>query len=214
MILRKITNKDYNLILELDKKVYPTKYPVTDSVISSWYINNPEFGMIYGDEGKIAGVCIIIPLNKDGWGKLISGELSESGMDNKTIFDNKRDKELGIHIYHIEKFDAKLKNFHRIVLKDLSNIINNLKKSNRELKVVGFSAMCVTKQGIDLFRKKFSCKEGDFVNTENVFEKDGRLFVFDEKEVNQKIKQGYIHKNRCEMLVLYPDEKSIVWDYL
>ena len=108
-----LAKKDYDIVLKLDKKVYPTKNPVTKKIISSWYKNNPEFGMKI--DGKRKGLCVVIPLNKSGWTKLINGELSESKVTGKYLFDNKRDKEIGIHIYHIEKFD-KLKNFH--ILRD------------------------------------------------------------------------------------------------
>jgi len=214
MKLRAIMPKDYGLIIESDKKVYPTSNPVTLEVIKQWYSKNPEFGMIYENRG-IEGTCIAIPLNSLGWNKLINGKLAESEMDEKTIFDNSRDKEMGIHIYHIEKLNPKIKEFYKTALKDLSSMINRLRKTNKELEVIGFSALAVTISGINLFEKKFNCKERKYICSENVLEKNNKLIVVDTKSENieNKLKEGYKFVTKCKMLVLFPSEKSVVWKY-
>lgn len=217
MKFRSIIEKDYELLLELDKKVYPTDNPVTSEILSNWYRNNPEFGMIFEDEsGKIQGVCVIIPLNKKGWNKLINGKLSESDLNPKTIFDNRRDKEIGLHIYHIERFSEK-KDFYKYSLSGLNEIIQNLRKINKELAIIGFSGLCVTPSGIGLFYNKFNCNERKFINQEYIFRKDGKLRIFkidSSLQFSNKLKEGYEYVNRCKMLVLYPGESSLIWDYL
>ena len=122
MKLRKINQQDFQLILEQDKEVYPTASPVTKEIIKKWYKKNPEFGMIYEENGKVVGDCVIIPLNSNGWKSLIDGKLSESETNEKTIFDNSRDNEIGIHIYHIEKIDKNIKELYKIVLSDFTKI--------------------------------------------------------------------------------------------
>jgi len=214
---RKIQDKDTNLILERDRKVYPTQFPVTREIMKSWYINNPEFGVIFEQNNKIEGVLVAIPLNNLSWEKLISGKLKESEMNKKTIFNNSQDNELGIHIYHIEKLNSSIKEFYKISLDYLASLHNNLKKKNRDLKIIGFSGLCVTKEGINLFENKFKCKERDLVIQEHIFEKDGKriLLETDSKEIIQnKINEGFDYITKCKMLILYPNEKSIVWDYL
>jgi len=214
MKLRAITPKDYRLIIESDEKVYPTSNPVTLDVIKQWYSKNPEFGMIYENNG-IEGTCIAIPLNSHGWNKLINGKLAESEMNEKTIFDNSRDKEIGIHIYHIERLNPKIKEFYKTALKDLSGIVNRLRQTNKELGVIGFSALAVTIPGINLFEKKFNCKERSYICSENILAKKGNLIVVDTKSesIENKLKEGYRFVNKCKMLVLFPSEKSVVWKY-
>lgn len=215
MKTRPINFKDYQILLELDKKVYPTDSPVTPEILDSWYKKNPEFGIVFEDSKGLEGMCIAIPLTKEGWNKLISGKLSESELNEETIFDNSRDKELGIHIYHIEKFQKSAK-FYDESLKRLSKIVSNLKQSNPELKVTGFSALCVTSQGIGLFYNKFNCRERDFINSEHILDKDGEILILDSdfnKDIEKKISEGYNYRNRCKMLVTYPNEISLVWKY-
>ena len=213
MKVRQLNSKDYDKVLELDKKVYPTKNPVTKDTIIFWYKKNPEFGFVI--EGKGKGLCAAIPLNKTGWSKLISGKLLESQITEKYLFDNVRDKEIGIHIYHIEKFDSK-KGIYVAALETINNNIENLRINNPKLSICGISGLCVSPSGINLFYNKFNCRERYFINTEHILQKNRKLECFDEKtsDLNKKISQGYSYVNRCKMLVLYPNEPSIVWRYL
>ncbi|MFH1325244.1 MAG: hypothetical protein ABIH49_00540 [archaeon] len=59
--------------------------------------------------------------------------------------------------------------------------------------------------------------ERDYIINEHVLEKDGKKFLMEnesEEEIKNKISEGYNYENKCEMLVLYPDEENVVWDYL
>jgi len=210
MIIRSITKGDYKKLLDLDKEVYPTDSPVTEKILDKWYALNPEFGMIYEENNKIIGVCIVIPLNKKGLEKLINGELAESDLDDKWIFNNKKDKAIGIHGYHLEKLKPEIKSFYKTCLQDLSLIINNLKNHNPKIKVIGFSGLCVTKDGINLLENEFNCRERKFISRENIIEKEGRkkIILTEEKDKNIKLPKGYILLNKCKMLVTYPGEKE------
>ena len=86
MKVRAIQEEDFRLILDSDKKVYPTNSPVTSEIIKSWYLRNPEFGMIFEDKNGVVGMFIVIPLNKTGWEQLINGKLKESDMNSDKIF--------------------------------------------------------------------------------------------------------------------------------
>lgn len=216
MLVRTITKKDYKFLLELDKKVYPTESPVTSKILDNWYKKNPEFGIMFTDKGKIKGMLVAIPLNKLGWTKLITGKLAESDLDAKTIFDNARDKELGMHIYHIEKFEKNRISFYKDAFKALSKLVNNIKKSNPKLRIIGFSALCVTSQGIGLFYNKLNFRERSFINNEHILLKNQKKVIVKAdkyKNILNKLEDNYEYQNRCKMLVLYPNEVSILWKY-
>jgi len=167
-------------------------------------------------DGKLEGMCITIPLNKTGWNKLINGKLAEADLDSKTIFDNSRDKEIGLHIYHIERFSDG-KGFYKNSLNGLNSVLENLRKTNPKLNIIGFSALCVTSQGIGLFYNKFNCQERNFINTENILKRNGKLEIFNatsQKQLSEKLRQNYEYLNRCKMFVLYPNEPSLVWEFL
>jgi len=214
MRLRAIKKEDYSLLLSLDKAVYPTSNPVTPEILDKWFAKNPEFGMIYEENSKVLGLSIVIPLNLSGWKKLIEGELAEADLGPKTIFDNSRDKEIGLHVYHIEKLDKIIKEFYKTALTDLNNLIIKLRKENKNLKISGFSGLCVTNEGIGLFNK-LNCKEKKFISPEHIMIKDNKLKIASNKEEIARLeKEGYKIKNKCKMLITLSNEESLVWNFL
>jgi len=215
MNIRAMEETDHQLLLELDKKAYPTDSPVTSEILNTWYAKNPEFGIIFEDSDGIAGMCIAIPLNMNSWKKLVSGELDESDLGKDSIFDNLKDNEIGIHIYHLERLSGPGK-FYETCLKALSKIIEQLKQNNPELKVKGFSALAVAPCGIGLFSNKLNFREREFISSEHILIKDGQKLIFDstsDEEIEAKLARGYEYQNRCKMLVTYPEEDSIIWRY-
>ena len=213
MRARPIGKEDYPLLLKLDKKVYPTDSPVTKDMLSRWYAKYPEFGLVYEENGEIAGLCAAIPLSESGWTKLIEGKLSESDLDDETLCDISRDSEIGIHIYHIEKLDKSIKHFHEICLMDLARVMGMLKFNNKSLKVIGFSGLCTTKEGVGLFQNELKCRERAFISQEHILEKGGRKIIANASDVPQKLAEGYSLITRCQMLVAYPSEEGMLWDY-
>ena len=216
MLTRSVRRSDYARIIESDKEVYPTANPVTEDVLDQWYKNNPEFGSILEQHNELRGMCIAIPLTTEAWKKLVSGDVSESELHGSAIFDASKDNEIGIHIYHLEK-SGQSKGFYKDALWALGEITHRLKRKNPALRIIGFSGLCTSPQGISLFQNKFNCQERDFVNREYVLRKDGRAEVFhpqSEQDLRSKLADGYECICRCKMLVLYPEEASVVWDYL
>jgi len=216
MKVEAINKKDYGILLELDYEIYPTDDPVTKEILDQWYCNNPEFGIVFEENGKIQGMNITIPLNRKGWEGLIKGKLLESELGKKYIFNNSIDHEIGIHIYHIRKFFDK-RRFYKDSLIALNNIITELRKKNKTLRVIGFSGLCVTSKGIDLFYNKLNCRESSVIINEHIISKKNKLEILNtnsQKYLNNKLSHGYEYINRCKMLVLYPNEPSVVWRYI
>ena len=67
MKLREIEKKDYDLILELDAKVYPVskENKINPETIERWYNKYPKYGMIYSYQNKIVALSIAIPMPRD-----------------------------------------------------------------------------------------------------------------------------------------------------
>ncbi|MDD9911870.1 MAG: hypothetical protein OXR68_04395 [Alphaproteobacteria bacterium] len=219
MQFRSICEKDYELLLASDRAVYPTDAPVTPAILDQWFQNNPEFGMVAEEGGQTRAMFIAIPLAKKAWEDLIAGRLEESDLDADTVFDNMRDSEVGIHIYHVEKYSdfSGSEPFYAAAFRQLGKIVDSLKEQNPELEVAGVSALCVTAQGIGLFYNKLNFLESDFINSEHILSKNGQLEIFDttsQQALTAKLSDGYAYINRCKMLVAYPDGVSPVWTFL
>jgi hypothetical protein len=216
MTIRGIKPADYERLLEIDRKIYPTDSPVTKELLDMWYKNNPEFGIIFEKNNKMLGMCISIPLTLKAWNSLIRGKISESELNYQAIFNNAKDHFLAIHIYHIEKFDPEIKEFHKLSLKVLSDIIKRLKKKNKKLTIGGFSGLCATSKGIDLFYNKLNCMEGKYICQDHILTKGGKIKILNAdslKEISKFIDKGYSYNNRCKMLIAYPGDPSLVWKY-
>ena len=216
--LRSINKKDYKRILGFDNRVYPTADPVTPAIMGSWYANNPEFGMVYELGGRTVGVCTFIPLKRSSWEKVINGKLSESDLGSKDIFDIQKDNEIALHNYHVEKL-LLTENYYIRILYNLNKLVENLKKINPKLKIVGLSAFGTTSLGLNLFQNRFNFQEKKFISTEHILLKGKKLSLFDEKdggqkELAKKLQNGYTYYQRCKMIVLEPSDFSLVWSYV
>jgi hypothetical protein len=218
-MIRNLTPKDYDLILELDRKVYPTTSPVTKDNLAVWYSNNPGFGRIWEEDGQIKGLYVAIPLKKESWYQLAYGrpitttELLESDINQQHLYD-KSTLEIGIHIYHIEKFTEQ-KGFYKEAFRDLGTNLRRLQQQNPKLKLVGLSALCVTPAGIGLFEKLGF----RFIHTETpemIYHKEGLIrLVTNSTEAETAVQEGYHFRNLCRKMTLSPEDshKSEVWKY-
>ena len=228
MELRQIEKDDYNLILELDAKVYPvTENKINNEIIDSWLNKFPKYGKIYTDNNnKIVAMSIAIPIPIDIWYKLIKGEYSENTLN---IEWNEKNNIIGIHIYHIEVLNREYvgKGFYKRMLKDLGNIANSY---NHQIE--GLSGYCVTPEGNGLFQKCLKCKNADEMNKSKTSEfivenNSGQIKIVNcpcDTDVNKPYldnsiqpPQEYKFVSKCNMLYTIKKNDinvSKVWEYL
>jgi D-3-phosphoglycerate dehydrogenase len=216
--LHPINKSDYKRILRFDNIVYPTADSVTPAIMESWYIKNPEFGMVYKLGGRPVGVWAIVPLKRSGWKKVINGELSESNISQKDVFNIQKDDEIALHIYHVEKL-LLTEDYYIRILSDLNKLIENLRKTNPKLKIAGLSALGTSSLFLGLFQNRFNFQEKKFISTEHILLKGKKLSLFNEKDGGQKglvkkLQEGYGYYQRCKMIVLEPNDFSLVWSYV
>ena len=228
MELRQIEKNDYNLILELDAKVYPvTENKINNEIIDSWLNKYPKYGMIYTDNNnKIVAMSIAIPIPLDIWYKLIKGEYSENTLN---IEWNEKNNIIGIHIYHIEVLNREYvgKGFYKRMLKDLGNIANSY---NHQIE--GLSGYCVTPKGNGLFHKCLNCKNADEMNksitSEFIVENNKGQIKIINCPCNTDVSKLYLDNSiqppqeykfisKCNMLyTIKKDDINVskVWEYL
>ncbi|MBI2669273.1 hypothetical protein HYX14_05520 [Candidatus Woesearchaeota archaeon] len=212
LLFKPVSPSLFPFILQLDHKIYPTLSIVNELILSQWFQRNPEFGMIYGSWPDIEGVCIAIPLNLSGWQKLIKGEIKESDLTSRSIFDENKDSALYLHIYHIEKFNPALKKFHMVCFRALGLKVQNLLKRTP---LKGISAYCVSAAGINLFYNKLNFHESRGHFQEYLLSRRKHIIIAHSvEEVKKKEIQGYRLITQAKMLVSTPKESSPVWQYL
>mmetsp|Transcript_21143 Transcript_21143/g.53741 ORF Transcript_21143/g.53741 Transcript_21143/m.53741 type:complete len:244 (-) Transcript_21143:129-860(-) len=223
-IRRAIRPQDMSLVLATDSRVYPTSSPLQLPTIQSWYQYHPELGFIYEHPitGEVVATCIAVALTKPGWEQLTSGQKAESELTVDLIYSNARDDVIGLHIYHVEReasWDPAWPKLGLLALDHISEVLGEL-QAQREpgkpsLSVCGFSGLAVSPTGINLFGGLYNCREKGFTCNEFVLrDAAGALKVvsdLSQDELQRMLQEGYQFVNRCKMLVLTPDEPSIVW---
>eukprot|EP01080_Neovahlkampfia_damariscottae_P011772 gene11772-5110_t len=216
-MLRAIKEEDFDLIIQEEADVYPLESSLTKEILQNWYLKEDsfaEFGMVYENEDKsMAGFAIIMPFNKNSFKALCHGKMNEldSTIDD-FVSKSSKEKETGLHFYHIHKFTNNIKRFYNVVLEDLSKI-----QKKFELKIIGCSALAVSNSGISLFYNTLNFNErSDNLNNEHLMVKNGTTIIVrtdDMKEIESKIKEGYQYQRRCKFLVSYEHEISQVWTH-
>lgn len=228
--LRKIHVDDAAEIVDLDSSVYPVEDPVTADQLWAWYQNHPEFGMVYEQGGHTVGSCMVIAMTPAGWEKLIKNEISEATVGPDELFDaNRGDSEIGLHIYHLERHGNSDGDFpgglFRRVFKDLGALVARLPGGKSAVaiggpRIVGISAYAVSSDGLRLFGQKLNFREReDMVSDEHILtRRSGEpavevVTVKSAAELQEALKArpGCTYQNRCQMLVLLPDEVSLAW---
>jgi len=207
---------EYDWLLSKDFEIYPSDEPVTKAVLKEWYVHNPEFCTAYRYGESLAGVNITIPLSRIGWRGLVNGDLTEAQCSGGYIFDSGRDNEIGLHVYHIRK-NIPINGFYRLALSSLGEMISGIRAKNQSLRVIGLSALCVTKMGIGLFFNRLNCRESAAVIDEHLVKRNGGLSIISAgyyQKLEKKLSEGYEYRHRCKMLLVYPNEASIIWSFI
>jgi hypothetical protein len=139
-------------IYSSDQSMYPA--PLTYDRLQSWVKTCPELALSYCPPTKdttkpptVVGAAIVIPVRGKYWRDLVVGKLKEIEIDAATMISTQAGEEVGMHIFHIEKFDTwqqlgdgydgKLRPFAEYVTADMSEIVEE-----RGWNVLGYSGEC------------------------------------------------------------------------
>lgn len=156
-ILRRkpLSDQELHDIYASDQTMYPAPLPYER--LQSWVTACPDLSLSYSTPLKdtqsllVVGVAIVLPVRAQYWRDLVVGKLKEIDVDAMTMLSDQAGVELGLHIFHIEKFDSwqqlgdgydsKLRPFAEYVTADMAKMIEV-----RGWKVLGFSGNHYTYQ--------------------------------------------------------------------
>lgn len=139
-------------IYSSDQSMYPA--PLTYDRLQSWVETCPKLSLSYGaplkdtaDPLTVVGAAIVLPIRDKYWRDLIVGKVKETGIDAATMLSTQPGEEVGMHIFHIEKFDTwqqigegydgRLRPFAEYVTADMGKIVKEY-----GWKVLGYSGEC------------------------------------------------------------------------
>ncbi|KAH8882618.1 hypothetical protein GQ53DRAFT_615455, partial [Thozetella sp. PMI_491] len=91
-----------------DQDMYPA--PLTYQRLKSWVDACPELSICFeaeGGGGRVPiGAVIVLPLVRSCWEDLLVGKIKEVEIDPLTMFAGADETEVGLHLFHIERFEA------------------------------------------------------------------------------------------------------------
>lgn len=92
-----------------DQDMYPA--PLTYERLKSWVEACPELCICFqapleGGGFAPVGAIIILPLLGRRWEDVLVGKLKETDIDPASMFAEDGDADVGLHVFHIERFDA------------------------------------------------------------------------------------------------------------
>lgn len=214
MISVDLPRDSYPWLLNLDYKIYPTENSLLVDQLETIIAPNVEFTFMLKQDDSEFAVASVFALKPTEWHRLITGEISEADLTTESMFNIETDSSLALHVYHIEKLDVR--STERVwphFLSALKEKATVLREKNPAIDIVGFSGLTASPSGFHLFSSKFGCLERNYKCSEKIFKHavTGDLYVSNDEE---SVPDSMIFICSCKMLVLYPGEKSIVWDFL
>ncbi|KAI9765551.1 MAG: hypothetical protein M1839_005417 [Geoglossum umbratile] len=207
-----------------DQSMYPA--PLTYDRLQSWVKVCPELALSYVAPTKdkdateppiVIGAAIVLPVQGKYWRDLVVGKIKEIEIDAATMLTIQTGEEVGLHIFHIEKFDSwqqlgegfdgKLRPFAEYVTADMGEIV-----LQRGWKVLGFSALTATSAGQKCCTRmnyKPSGYQEIFVQTAKSGGKIEMYCMFP-GESGPMLEEGDEVINRSDMMVRFGDPAGAV----
>ena len=137
-------------ILNNDFSLYPTDSPVTREIIIEWLRYYPQCAATWQDkenDEEWANV-VLVPLSEKGWQRILhSRPFRESDLYGDLLFRPQIDDKVAFHIYHVEKNRISAERSFRLHV-NLCQYVNDFLIPTVNVSVLGFSAYCVTNDGI------------------------------------------------------------------
>jgi len=121
-----------------DQDIYPT--PFAFSTLQSWVSSAPDLSFAYVSQHDPLGVLIALPLELSSWTALVDGQLGEPDIKaDMFALQTRESREIGLHIFHIERFDAWQRNFGSFAQYAIGEARQRLERGNFVVK--GMSGM-------------------------------------------------------------------------
>ncbi len=136
-------------IYESDQAIYPVTLPY--SRLCDWVAACPDLSICFqSPTGATVGVVIVLPLRRRCWEDLLWGRVKEAEIEAEGMFpsiqtlEEEGEEEVGLHVYHIERFGTEIQGFgrgKRFAAFALGVVMERAVRGRGRWKVVGMSGM-------------------------------------------------------------------------
>lgn len=219
-----LNSKHFKLLQEREHQIFPEEKEdePKDKIYAQWFKEERNLSSIWinPDTDDLEGLIAIISVNKKGWNYIhdvSSNDIDEYQLKGDNLFRPGFDKEIGFHVYMIEKLDKSITNFTELAY---SQIFRNLKSKMNSLgspNIIGLSGYVASVEAINIAINLLGRNEYKKLDTYMFLDKNSKLVVkddVDQENLSDLIDRGFILRNRARLLSIYREDPSIVWKWL
>lgn len=217
---RVVAPKDFKLIAQREARAFPSESDDHGhiDIYKEWFDKKRNSSFVFEESDKVKGLLATIPVSKKGWDyihNLHHDDLDEYKLTDDKLFNCSRDKQIGIHVYMIEKFDSNISNFTKVAYLELFKLLKN-KFSISKNELLGISGYSVSPSAIHVAINVLGRVEVKPVSSAMFFNSDGKLVVKkvrNQKDFDRLLVEGCVFRNNCRLTSLTPKNPSIVWQW-
>lgn len=140
--------EDFDAIVDLDKKAFPSEWIVSRSFFDGMLFKNPSLYRVLEVNGKIIGFYCVFPLLRESFEKLLVGEIIEKELP-LFVVDYNVPKEVCLYLatvnIDIDIEAEKRQRYKKVLLNDMSWYLSYISNKGIVIKEVG--AIAITNSG-------------------------------------------------------------------
>ncbi len=225
--VRLLTKDDFEWLKLREYNAFPEEADIEDfdinhfdfSTYEEWFANKRNASFIFEDEnGEKLGVIAVILVNQKGWDAIHDTndkDLDEYKITGDNLFNPESDKQVGFHVYMIEKFDQDIEAFTTTAYQQVIRHIQSQFNISLD-KFIGLSGYSVSPEAINVALNKLSRVELKLLSRFMMIDPIGKLTaktLSTQHELEELLNKGYKIRNRCRLTSVTPKHPSIIWTW-
>ncbi|SFB09865.1 MULTISPECIES: hypothetical protein [unclassified Bacillus (in: firmicutes)] len=142
----KAEREDIKGMLDLNYKIYPEEWHVSEDYVAEIMDKNPEVYNVVKVNDEIKGIYSLFPLNQHTYEGILNGTLEEGNL-SEHLLDYDSPKEVYIYFISliVDIHDPMRKEFAKKIIRDIPKELQRLKEKGIEIKEIG--AIAITEEG-------------------------------------------------------------------
>jgi hypothetical protein len=144
--ITKAVPSDIKSMLELNYKIYPAEWHVTEDYVKKIMKKNPEVYNVLNTELGTKGIFSLFPLTKETYESILQGDLEETDLSGK-VLDYSKEKEVYLYLISIivDIHDSDRKKYAKQIIQSIPFELKRLVTKGIKIKEIG--AIAISPEG-------------------------------------------------------------------
>ncbi|MGX6444693.1 hypothetical protein ACWM35_15905 [Neobacillus sp. K501] len=147
--ITKASLSDIPSMLELNYKIYPAEWHVSEDYVMKIMKKNPEVYNVLNTDMGTKGIFSLFPLKKETYDSILKGELEESDL-SEYILDYQEPKDVYLYLISliVDIHDGNRKQFAKKIIQGIPEELRRLAKKGINVKEIGAIAISLDGEAI------------------------------------------------------------------